>query len=83
MKPGVDTLNRRVQNQRDPKKLEDYANRSLMKVRKEKCKDLHLEQSKHNQVINWLSSGLVEKDFGYLGGLIANLVLLSQVQETA
>jgi len=28
-----DSVNRRVPNQRDPKKLEDYVNRSLMKVK--------------------------------------------------
>lgn len=50
-------MNDRVQIQRDLCRFEKQANRYLMELNKEKCKDLHLQRSS-----DWLCNGPAEKE---------------------
>ncbi|KAK4832702.1 hypothetical protein QYF61_025163 [Mycteria americana] len=66
----VDILEGRATLQEDLDRLEEWANKTLMKFNKDKCKVLHL--GKHNPGVQhrlgstWLGSSSVERDLGVL-----------------
>ncbi|GAB0179918.1 mitochondrial enolase superfamily member 1 [Grus japonensis] len=66
----ADTSERRATLQEDLDRLEEWANKNLMKFNKDKCKVLHL--GKHNPGVQhrlgfiWLGSNSVERDLGIL-----------------
>ncbi|GAB0209268.1 mitochondrial enolase superfamily member 1 [Grus japonensis] len=66
----VDTSEGRATLQEDLDRLEEWANKNLMKFNKDKCKVLHL--GKHNPRVQhrlgstWLESSSVERDLGVL-----------------
>ncbi|GAB0181628.1 mitochondrial enolase superfamily member 1 [Grus japonensis] len=66
----VDTLEGRATLQEDLDRLEEWANKNLMKFNKDKCKVLHL--GKHNPEVQhrlgstWLESSSVERGLGVL-----------------
>ncbi|GAB0177678.1 mitochondrial enolase superfamily member 1 [Grus japonensis] len=66
----VDTSEGRATLQEDLDRLEEWANKNLMKFNKDKCKVLHL--GKHNPAVQhrlgstWLESSSVERDLGVL-----------------
>ncbi|GAB0204286.1 mitochondrial enolase superfamily member 1 [Grus japonensis] len=66
----VDTSEGRATLQEDLDRLEEWANKNLMKFNKDKCKVLHL--GKHNPGVQhrlgstWLESSSVERDLGVL-----------------
>ncbi|GAB0182370.1 mitochondrial enolase superfamily member 1 [Grus japonensis] len=66
----VDTLEGRATLQEDLDRLEEWANKNLMKFNKDKCKVLHV--GKHNPAVQhrlgstWLESSSVERDLGVL-----------------
>ncbi|GAB0183672.1 cAMP-dependent protein kinase inhibitor alpha [Grus japonensis] len=73
----VDTSEGRATLQEDLDKLEEWANKNLMKFSKDKCKVLHL--GKHNPGVQhglgstWLESSSVEGDLGILVGNKLNM----------
>ncbi|PKU34263.1 rna-directed dna polymerase from mobile element jockey-like [Limosa lapponica baueri] len=70
LKGEVDTSEGRATLQEDPDRLEEWANKNLMKFNKDKCKVLHL--GKHNPGVQHrlgstrLGSSTVERDLGVL-----------------
>ncbi|GAB0204081.1 mitochondrial enolase superfamily member 1 [Grus japonensis] len=66
----VDTSEGRATLQEDLDRLEEWANKNLMKFSKDKCKVLHLGKHnpgvKHRPGSTWLESRSVERDLGVL-----------------
>ncbi|GAB0184902.1 cAMP-dependent protein kinase inhibitor alpha [Grus japonensis] len=60
----ADTSERRATLQEDLDRLEEWANKNLMKFNKDKCKVLHLGKHYPGVQHSWLESSSVERDLG-------------------
>ncbi|PKU42570.1 rna-directed dna polymerase from mobile element jockey-like [Limosa lapponica baueri] len=68
MNGEVDTLEGRATLQEDLNRLEEWANKNIIKFHKDKCKVLHLGKCnpsvQHRLASTWLGSNSVERDLG-------------------